>query len=127
MPRWFWGYFVSYKELVEIFLDAGGTLSPSAKLQDIHAERQARRCIFKYLMPGHIEITLNHLDGAGGFTFKIGPKSVKLKDIDKHLLSRCWDMFLRDPDQFMYTDNPLVFTTEHNGEVHRLDHLEDIE
>ncbi|KAF8597568.1 hypothetical protein BDV93DRAFT_513248 [Ceratobasidium sp. AG-I] len=127
MPNWFWGYFVSYEGLVDIFLDAGGILNPTAKILKSHARIQARRCIFKYLMPGRIQILLTYLDGVCGLTFVVGPDDVELKDLDQSLLRRCWDMFLGNPGRFIYTDDPDVYTREINGVVHRLDYLEDVE
>ncbi|KAF8597569.1 hypothetical protein BDV93DRAFT_513249 [Ceratobasidium sp. AG-I] len=127
IANWFWGYFVSYKELVKVFLDAGGIFTPTARSHEEHARPQARRCIFKYLMPGHIQITLNYLDGVCGLTFIVGPDDIKLDGIDKRLRSRCRDMFLRDPDQYMYTDDPDVYTLEKEGLVHQLEYLDDVE
>ncbi|KAF8597567.1 hypothetical protein BDV93DRAFT_610331 [Ceratobasidium sp. AG-I] len=127
MSDWFWGYFISFEELVVIFKDAGGILSPMAEALVAHAEREARRSIFKYIMPGRIQVLHTRLDRVLGYTFVIGLDDIELEDIDKHLRRRCRDMFLRDPDRFMYTDDPDVYTLEHDGVVHQLRYLDDIE
>ena len=127
MSNWFWGYFVSYDDMFVIFKEAGGILGPTAENQVIRAELEAQRSIFKYLMPGRIQVILTKLDGAFGFTFVIGPDDIELKLLDKGLRRRCWDMFLRGPDQFMYTDDPDVYTLERDGVVHDLKYLDDVE
>lgn len=112
---------------MEIFLDAGGILNPTAKTLASHARCQARRCVFKYLMPGRIQILFTRLEGVYGYAFVIGQDDVELKDIDQSLLRRCWDMFLRNPDRFKYTDDPDVYTHERNGVIQKLDYLDDVE
>lgn len=127
MPKWFGAYFVSYDEIVQIFQDAGGTLSDAAIRQKMHAERQARRAIFNYIMPGTIRVNVNLLDEVGGFTFIIGPDDVEYEDIDKELLDRCEDMFLGEPDRFMSTDDPYEFTLERDGKTHVLEYVDYVE
>ncbi|KAG9082926.1 hypothetical protein FRC06_004774, partial [Ceratobasidium sp. 370] len=109
MSKHFLGYFVTRKELAEIYFDAGGP--PSDYDQDsMGLTHLARRCIFKYLLPGRIRVYLDVgvIDGkeSVGITFKIGPNNANLEDIPKDLLTRCNDMFLRDPDLFVHQHNP---------------------
>lgn len=127
MPNWFWGYFFSHRELVEIYLDTGGVLDASGLRYKIHAELQARRSLFNYLMPGTIRTTLNVVDGIYGVTFIIGPGDVELEDMDRRFLSRCWDMFLREPDRFRYTNHPEVFAFHRDGKDQELIWLDYIE
>jgi hypothetical protein len=105
----FWGYFVTRKELVDIYLDAGCELQ-SIDPESIDASRIARRCVVDYLMPGRVRVFLDIMNSEGseecGLTFIIGPNNIKLDDIPNDLLGRCWGMFLRDPDHFIREKKP---------------------
>jgi hypothetical protein len=100
----FWGYFVSRKELVDIYLEAGGELH-SVPEHSVEASNIARRSVVEYLMPGRVRVYLDIMEANGtqacGITFMIGPDNVALDDIPKDLLRRCDDMFLREPDHFI--------------------------
>ncbi|KAG8697792.1 hypothetical protein FRC08_006321 [Ceratobasidium sp. 394] len=105
----FWGYFVTQEELIEIYLDATGPLCDLDK-DSLDLMHLARRCIFKYLLPGRIRVYFDLLilndDDTMGITYKIGPTNAKLKDIPKDLLKRCNDMFLHEPDLFVRSSGP---------------------
>ncbi|KAG8746243.1 hypothetical protein FRC10_005492 [Ceratobasidium sp. 414] len=109
MSDHFWGYFVTTDEIIEIYLDAGGPLGDlrrgSATLTHL-----ARRCIFKYLLPGRIRVYIDDATigdkGVIGITYKIGLDNAKLEDVPKDLLKRCNDMFLHGPDLFLRLEGP---------------------
>jgi hypothetical protein len=109
MSTGFWGYFVSTKEIVDIYLDAGGELH-SIRPNTVAASNIARRSIVEYLMPGRVRVYLDTMDSKGaaecGLTFMIGPDDIELDDIPEDLLKRCYGMFLRDPDHFIREKKP---------------------
>ncbi|KAG8697793.1 hypothetical protein FRC08_006322 [Ceratobasidium sp. 394] len=109
MADHFWGYFVTTEEIAEIYLDAGGPLGDLRK-DSATLTHLARRCIFKYLLPGHIRVYIDNAtagdEDVTGITYKIGPDNAKLRDIPKDLLARCDDMFLHGPDLFLRLEGP---------------------
>jgi hypothetical protein len=109
MTQEFWGYFVSRKELIDIYLDAGGELH-SVPQTSVEASNIARRSVVDYLMPGRVRVYLDIMEVNGsqacGITFMIDPNNIGLDEIPKGLLERCDDMFLREPDHFIRQMKP---------------------
>jgi hypothetical protein len=109
MTKGFWGYFVSRKDLVDIYVDAGGELH-NLRSTSLEASNIARRSVVDYLMPGRVRVYLDTMEANGaqtcGITFMIGPDDIRLDDIPKDMLKRCDDMFLREPDHFIRQTKP---------------------
>jgi hypothetical protein len=102
--RSFWGYFVTFDELINIFLKAKGSLR-SVDRDSFEATVTARQAIFQFLMPGRVRVYLDDFqrnDGTSnvGITFIIGPNDAEL-DIPITLSKRCERIFSRHPDHFV--------------------------
>ncbi|KAG9076613.1 hypothetical protein FRC06_009410 [Ceratobasidium sp. 370] len=110
MAKHYWGYFFPREELVDVFLDAGGTFG-KLRRDSMTVTHLARQSIFDYLRPGHIRVYFDAAkindDVVTGVSFLIGPDNAEFEDIPKDLLQRCRDMFADDPDKFVrHTANP---------------------
>ncbi|KAG8736253.1 hypothetical protein FRC10_009545, partial [Ceratobasidium sp. 414] len=105
----YWGYFFSNKELIDIYVRAGGQLG-RFEGNTVMSAKLAERGIFGYLWPGRIRVyygfTCVDDKPVPGMAFLIGRDNTKVEKIAKGLLGRCRDMFQRDPDQFVRLANP---------------------
>ncbi|KAG9123436.1 hypothetical protein FRC07_014947 [Ceratobasidium sp. 392] len=133
--NYYWGYFFSSKELVDIFVRNGGKLG-RFKGNTVMSSKRAERSIFGYLWPGRIRVYY----GCGGddkavpgMSFLIGRDNANVEQIEKGLLARCRTLFERDPDQFFRLDDPedpekFEFEWRREGRViGRVMHLEFVE